>query len=76
MSQGVTSVSEGSSTLPSVVRRVWQRLEPSLTLVRRGRLGDPIKRRRRAVGLLQKSPPRAWTCKALQSGSIGIGFGD
>ncbi len=35
MSQGVRSVSEGSSLCPTVVRRVWQRLEPSLTLVRR-----------------------------------------
>ena len=36
---------------------------------------DPIKRRWRAVGFLQKSPQQACAFKGRHPGSVAIGFG-
>ena len=57
MSQGVSSVSEGSSLCQTRRTTVGQRLEPWLTLREACRLARRSnKRRRRAVGYQKKSP--------------------
>ena len=75
MSQGLASVSEGSSLCQT--RRTTEGKGWSLRYAcEKCRLGDPRKTRRREVGLLQKPPRQASALKwRRHPGSVAIGFG-